>query len=110
MKTQIKSLVVAFCTLALCASPVTARAAKAEKVGPVEHLEIALKSRHPLEHLEKAKHELEAGMHKQGDHAGAMQQINEAIKAAHHHNHKAVHHHTEQAIHELREGNHATKR
>jgi glutamate-1-semialdehyde aminotransferase len=93
MKTNIKSLLVALCTLALCGMSSTARAEQRDMNAAIAALEEAKHSRHPIEHLERAKHELD-----------------EALEAARHDNHKAMHEHIDRAIHEVREGKHDARK
>ena len=124
MKTKLKSLIVALSALALCGAPAFAAGKQPEMNAaieqleharkahhPIEQLEQARKAHHPIEQLEQAKHELEEARHnKGGERVEAIKQVNEAIEAAHHHNHKAMHEHIEAAIREVRESKHAASR
>jgi predicted small lipoprotein YifL len=119
MKTNIKSLVIALSTLALCgtagARPLVVRPAahapQPEMNQAIVQLEAAKKAHHPIEHLERAKHDLEEARHnKGGERVEAIKQVNEAIGAARHKNHKAMHEHIERAIHEVREGERFARR
>jgi hypothetical protein len=110
MKTHIKSLLVALSAFALCGTA-TARAAQPEMNGAIVQLEEAKHARHPIEHLERAKHELEEARHnKGGERVEAIRQVNEAIEAARHDNHRAMHEHIDAAIHEVREGKHDARK
>ena len=111
MKTKLKSLIVALSALALCGAPAFAAGKQPEMNAAIEQLEHARKAHHPIEQLEQAKHELEEARHnKGGERVEAIKQVNEAIEAAHHHNHKAMHEHIEAAIREVRESKHAASR
>ena len=108
MKTNIKSLLAAFSILALCGSAV---AKQPEMNEALVQLEEAKHAKHPVEHLERAKHDLEDAKHnKHGERIEAIKQVNEAIAAAHKHNHKAMEAHINAAIHEVREGKHAARK
>jgi DNA integrity scanning protein DisA with diadenylate cyclase activity len=107
-KTTLKSLLAAACTLALCG---TVRAAQPEMNAALANLEEAKHSHHPIEHLERAKHELEDAKHnKHGERVAAIRQVHEAIEAARHHHHRAMHEHIERAIHDIREGEHLARK
>jgi DNA integrity scanning protein DisA with diadenylate cyclase activity len=108
MKTNIKSLITAVCALAFCG---TVQALQPEMNAALANLEEAKHSRHPIEHLERAKHDLEDARHnKHGERVEAIHQINDAILAANEHHHEAMHEHIERAIHEIREGEHLARR
>ncbi|MEI7822408.1 MAG: hypothetical protein WCK55_15960 [Verrucomicrobiota bacterium] len=117
MKTKTKSLLVALCTTALCATPVFARTLKPMHTAQPEmnqalvQLEEAKHSKHPIVHLEKAKDDLQDAKHnKHGERVEAIKQVNEAIAAAHKHNHKAMETHIAAAIRDIREGKHAARK
>lgn len=102
MKTRIRSIFAAICTLALCG---TVRAIQPEMNEALHNLEEAKHGKNPIEHLEKAKRHLEEAAHnKHGERVEAIKQINEAIAAHQHKEHKAMHEHIERAIREVREG------
>ncbi len=122
MKTAIKSLLVALSTVALCgtasARPLVARAAahtahtaQPEMNEAIVQLEEAKRAKHPIVHLEKAKHDLEDAKHnKHGERVEAIHQVNAAIAAAHKHEHKVMEKHIDAAIHEVREGKQAARK
>jgi len=108
MKKTLKSLLAAACAFALCG---TVRAAQPEMNAALANLEEAKHSHHPIEHLERAKHDLEEARHnKHGERVEAIRQISEAIGAARKHHHEAMHEHIERAIHEVREGEHLARK
>ena len=108
MKTNLKSLLASLSILALCGSAV---AKQPEMNEALVQLEEARHAKHPVEHLERAKHDLEDAKHnKHGERVEAIKQVNEAIAAAHKHNHKAMEAHIAAAIHEVREGKHAARK
>ena len=117
MKTKTKSLLVALCTAALCATPAFARTLKPMHTAQPEmnqalvQLEEARHGKHPIVHLEKAKNDLQDAKHnKHGERVEAIKQVNEAIAAAHKHNHKAMEVHIAAAIRAIREGKHAARK
>ena len=119
MKTSINTLIIAVCTVALCgtasARPLIARAAahtaQPEMSEAIVQLEEAKRAKHPIEHLEKAKHDLEDAKHnKHGERVEAIHQVNAAIAAAHKHEHKVMEKHIDAAIHEVREGKQAARK
>ncbi|MEO6741020.1 MAG: hypothetical protein ABIP20_12260, partial [Chthoniobacteraceae bacterium] len=86
-------------------------AGQPEMNGAIVQLEEAKHARHPVEHLEKAKHDLEAAKHnKHGERVEAIHHVEEAIAAAHKHSHKAMEAHIDAAIRDVREGKHAARR
>lgn len=118
MKTSITSLLIAVSTIALCgtasARPFVARAAahtaQPEMSEAIVQLEEAKHAKHPILHLEKAKHDLEDAKHnKHGERVEAIHQVNEAIAAAHKHEHKVMEKHIDAAIRDVREGKHAAR-
>lgn len=114
MKTNIQSLLLALAVLALCgtasARPAS-RTAQPEMNQTIVQLEEAKHARHPIEHLERAKNDLQDAKHnKAGERIEAIRHVNEAIEAARHHNPKAMEGHIDAAIRDVREGKHAARR
>ncbi len=96
MKTPLKSFLASFGILALCSA---AGARQPEMNGAIVQLEEAKHSHHPIEHLERAKHDLEDARHnKHGERVEAIHQVNEAIAAARRHHHKAMEAHINTAF------------
>ena len=117
MKTNLKSLLASLSILALCATPAFARtlkpvhAVQPEMSQALVQLEEAKHAKHPVEHLERAKHDLQDAKHnKHGERVEAIHHVNEAIAAAHKHNHKAMEAHIDAAIRDVREGKHAARK
>jgi hypothetical protein len=114
MKTNIKTLLAALCTLALCAiasARPSSRTAQPEMNQAIVQLEEARHARRPIEHLERAKNELQDARHnKGGERVEAIQHVNEAIEAARHNNTRAMEGHIDAAIHDAREGRHDARR
>ena len=124
MKTNIPALLIALCTATFCstasARPGIARAAARAEVGraaqpemngAIAQLEEAKHAAHPIEHLEKAKHDLQDASHnKHGERIEALKQVHEAIEAARQDKHKAMETHIDAAIRDIREGKHAARR
>ena len=112
MKTNLKSLLIALSAFALCGTA-TARPAheQPEMNQAITQLEEARHARHPIEHLERAKNDLQDARHnKGGERVEAIRHVNEAIEAARHHNHKAMEGHIDAAIRDVRQGKHAARR
>ena len=114
VKTNVKSIVVALCSAALCGTAGARppeHAGQPEMNGAIVQLDEAKHARHPIEHLESAKHELEDAKHnKHGERVEAIRHVTEAIEAARKHEHKAMEAHIDAAIHEVREGRHAARK
>lgn len=75
----------------------------------IEQLELARKRDH-IEHLEKAKHDLEEAAHnKGGERREAIHHIDEAINAAHAKEHERMEKHIDMAISDVRAGKHEAR-
>lgn len=125
MKTSAKSVLLTLTTVALCSTadartaivrrapvrPALVQPAQPEMNQAIIQLEEAKHSRQPIEHLERAKNDLQDAKHnKAGERVEAIKHVNEAIEAARKHNHKAMEVHIDAAIRDIRQGKHAARR
>jgi hypothetical protein len=114
MKTHFKSLLITLSALALCGTAGArppGHAAQPEMNQAIVQLEEARHARHPIEHLERAKNDLQDASHnKNGERVEAIRHVNEAIEAARHHDHRAMEGRIDAAIRDVREGKHAARR
>ena len=103
MKTNRILTVVA--TIGLLMTPALRVHAESRAAEAIEQLDRAKRSEHPIEHLEKAKLELEMSDRvKRGEKWEALIQVNEAIEAVRKGEHRMMEKHIERAIHEIKEG------
>ncbi len=111
MKTTKISIIIATIGMFTLSSGLRLQAEQPKMNEALEQLEKARKSDHPVEHLERAKHDLELAEHnKHGERVEAIHQVNEAISFARKGEMKHMEAHIDLAIREVREGKHEAGR
>ena len=100
-----KTSVIALVSLSILVLSGRIPAAQPQMNEAIEQLEAARKAKHPVEHLEKALHHLEAAKKdKGGERVEAIHQTMQAISAAKKDEHRLMEEHITKAIHDIREG------